>query len=108
MFGTGSAWLTYQFAHFSLVIRLSRIRARINFPHTFLLYQRPRSQAAPQVEKETTEKNTSVLEISSLLVSVGVKIIRFWIFSICGNWPLMKPVTIPLSPSKQMSRQASK
>ena len=56
VFGTGSAWLTYQFAHFSLGIWLSRIRARINFPHTFLLYQRPRSQAAPQVEKETTEK----------------------------------------------------
>ena len=31
-------------------------RARINFPRTFLLYQRPRSQAAPPVERENNRK----------------------------------------------------
>ena len=41
--------------------------------------------------------NTSILKISSLLVNVRVKIMRFWMFIICCDWPVIKPVTIMLS-----------
>ena len=35
-------------------------RARINYPRTFLLYQRPRTQAAPPVEKENNGKRKHI------------------------------------------------
>ena len=33
----------------------------------------------------------ALLKMSGLLVYVGVKIMRFWMFIICGDWPVIKP-----------------